>query len=135
MVAYETPAGVRLLPVHDAFDAGDAASFEFMDFVRADPLYQRMCRLQKCFRARVSPKPWRAGVDEHFRAGGTWPVTDPAKLASRAAWVRAYDESAAAFAACRYADTVGAGRADPRVERVRTLHDAMCRADTDLDLA
>ena len=135
VLAYETPAGARLLPVHDAFDAGDDATFEFMAFVGADPLYQRMCRLQKCFRARVSPKPWRAGMQDRFRAGGTWPVRDEAKLAKRAAWVRRYEQEATGFASCRLVDTVGSESADAAIERIRHIHDDMCRADTQLTLA
>ncbi|MCP5071043.1 MAG: hypothetical protein GY946_31150 [bacterium] len=133
--AYETPAGVRLLPVHACFDAGDESSFAFMAFVEADPLYQRMCRLQKCFRARVSPKPWRAGVEDRFRAGGTWPVRDPAKLRAREDWVRAYERRAGDFASCRFAATVGEGRTDPGVERIRQIHDEMCQAGGHLSLA
>lgn len=135
VVAYETPAGARLLPTHATFDAADARSYAFMDFVEADPLYRRMCRLQKCFRARVSPKPWRAGVTEHFRAGGVWPVADPAKLEARAAWVAKYERRAGHYASCRLAETVGTGRADPRVEEIRRLHDEMCRADSRLEIA
>lgn len=135
VVAYETPAGVRLLPVHAPFDAGDESTFEFMTFVSADPLYQRMCRLQKCFRARVSPKPWRAGMRERFRAGGTWPVQDPIKLAMRRDWVEAYERRAGDFASCRFADTVGDGRPDAGVEAVRRIHDDMCQAEARLDLA
>lgn len=133
--AYETPAGVRLLPVHAAFDAGEESSFEFMAFVGADKLYQRMCRLQKCFRARVSPKPWRAGVQDHFRAGGTWPVRDATKLATRDAWVQRYEKESADFASCRLVETLGDGRAHPDIEQIRMIHDELCRAETNLTLA
>ncbi len=135
VLAYETPAGARLLPVHAAFDAGDETTFDFMAFVDADPLYQRMCRLQKCFRARVSPKPWRAGIDERFRAGGTWPVSDAEKLAQREDWVQRYERQAASFASCRLAETVGDGQADPRIEEIQRMHDEMCQAESTLALA
>jgi len=135
VVAYETPHGARLLPVHAPFDAGEPSSFLFMAHVGADPLYQRMCRLQKCFRARVSPKPWRAGMPDHFRAGGTWPVRDPDKLARRAEWVRRYEQCAGGYASCRYVETVGDGQPHAGVEAVRRLHDEMCRAGTGLQLA
>ncbi|MFO0931096.1 MAG: hypothetical protein U1E39_00140 [Planctomycetota bacterium] len=135
VAVYATPAGARLLPLHATFDASDDASFEFMRFVEADALYVQMCRLQRCFRARVSPKPWRAGVPEHFRAGGTWPVRDAAKLAARVAWVRRYEAAARAFASCRYVETIGAGRSDARVEAVRRLHDDLCRATSGLTTA
>jgi hypothetical protein len=132
---YETPAGARLLPVHDTFDAGDEKTFEFMDFVRADPLYQRMCRIQKCFRARVSPKPWRIGVEKHFKAGGTWPVRDPEKLQRRADWIAKYERLAGSYASCRTVDTVGEGRSDSRIEAIRSLHDDLCQANSRGDLA
>ncbi len=135
VAVYATPAGARLLPLHAAFDAGDDGSFAFMAFVEADPLYEKMCRLQRCFRARVSPKPWRAGVTERFRAGGTWPVRDPAKLAARAAWVRTYEAASRGFASCRYVETVGEGRADARIDATRRAHDELCRATSGLELA
>jgi hypothetical protein len=135
VAVYATPAGARLLPLHAPFDAGDDDAFAFMRFVEADALYARMCRVQRCFRARVSPKPWRAGVKEHFRAGGTWPVRDPERLAARAAWVRRYEAAAKAFASCRYVEAIGAGRSDPRVEAVRRLHDDLCRATSGLTTA
>ncbi len=135
VAVYETPAGARLLPLHATFDASDDATFAFMRYVEADALYVKMCRAQRCFRARVSPKPWRAGVAEHFRTGGTWPVRDPAKLAVRSAWVRRYETAARGFASCRYVETIGAGRSDPRVEAVRRLHDDLCRATSGLTTA
>lgn len=135
VAVYRTPAGARLLPLHAAFDAGEGATYEFMDFVRADPLYQRMCRLQKCFRARVSPKPWRAGVRDHFKAGGTWPVRDPGKLAHRAEWVRRYEQAARGYASCLLVDVLGGGREDPRIASIRRIHDDLCGALSQRPLA
>jgi hypothetical protein len=31
----------------------------FMQFLRCDPDYIKLCRVQKCYRARLTPKPWR----------------------------------------------------------------------------
>jgi len=132
---YETPAGVRLLPLHACFDAAEEGPFEFMAFVRADPLYVRMCRLQRCFRARVSPKPWRAGIEDHFKAGGTWPVRDAGKLAVRAEWVQRYEQKASRYASCRLAEEVGDGTTDPRVEAIRRRHDELCRVGSGRELA
>jgi hypothetical protein len=135
VAVYETPAGARLLTLHAEFDATSDTTREFMTHVRVDPLYRRMCELQKCFRARVSPKPWRAGVPEHFRAGGVWPVTDPARLARRRAWVARYDAIRERFASCRFVEEVGQGGRDRRVEEVRRLHDRLCLATSTLPLA
>ncbi len=125
---YETPAGLRLLVLHAEFDPREEESLEFMKHVEVDPVYLRMCKLQNCFRARVSPKPWRAGISDHFYAGGVWPVTDPDKLARRNAWIERYEERSPTFASCRFLTDVGDGRIDARVEEVRKLHDDLSGA-------
>jgi len=30
-----------------------------MRFLRSDPEYVKLCRIQECYRARLTPKPWR----------------------------------------------------------------------------
>jgi hypothetical protein len=132
---YETPAGVRLLVAHAAFDPTDERARDFMRFVDADPLYARMCELQRCFRARVSPKPWRIGMEDHFRAGGTWPILDEAKLALRSEWIEEYEARSARHASCRYVETVGSGRTAPEVDEVRKIHDDLSKAETRLEIA
>ena len=134
-VLYETPAGVRLLVLHDEFDADAPEAREFMEHMGVDPVYSRMCRLQNCFLARVSPKPWRAGIRDKFYPGGVWPVTDPEKLARRRAWIEQYEREAPRYASCRYIADVGTGRADRGVEEVRRIHDEMSRALQPLALA
>ncbi len=86
-------------------------------------------------RARVSPKPWRIGIDRHLRPRpGTWPIK-PERMADRQQWVADYERRSEGFAACRYERTFGEGRIDPGVEPVRALHDRLCRAESALPLA
>ncbi|HJZ92274.1 MAG TPA: hypothetical protein VKE40_15470, partial [Gemmataceae bacterium] len=66
---YRTPAGLRLLVTHQPFDPNDPAVLGFFAHIRADPVYVQMCLNQQCFRARVSPKPWRIGINRHMRGG------------------------------------------------------------------
>jgi hypothetical protein len=133
---YHTPAGLRLLVTHQPFSPDDEVVGDFFRAIGADPVYVRMCRNQKCFRARLTAKPWRAGIAEHIKPRpGVWPVR-PERLPDRAAWVTAYEERAAGFAACRFVESVGSGVVHPRVAPVVVLHDAECRAnDPDLPLA
>lgn len=55
---YETPAGYRVLVLHDVFDPASPAVGDFFSKLGSDKVYARMCQKQHCFRARVSPKPW-----------------------------------------------------------------------------
>ncbi|MDJ0698669.1 MAG: hypothetical protein QNJ07_02330 [Woeseiaceae bacterium] len=131
---YRTPKGYRALVMHRTFDAGEEQPFVFLKKIGSDPLYVRMCRNQKCFRARISPKPWRIGM-EHIRPRpGVWPI-NPERMPGRRDWVRRYDEKSHGFASCRFEGTLGNGRADRKCESVRAVHDEHCKADQDLALA
>lgn len=59
---YRTAAGFRLLILHQLFDPDDTKTWTILSALGVDPVYQRMCHLQKCFRARLTPKPWRIAI-------------------------------------------------------------------------
>lgn len=132
---YETPAGLRLLAMHGVFDPRGEAARTFLQHVRCDPIFLRMCHVQACFRARVSPKPWRAGMSRHFHPGGTWPVTDASKLERRRAWVAEYEAAARRFASCKFLMRIGQGHVHPEAEAVRAIHDNLCDAQSAKPLA
>jgi hypothetical protein len=132
---YRTPAGFRTLAMHRPFAPDEPEVGEFFRRVHADGVYVRMCQRQRCFRARVSPKPWRMGMDQHIRPRpGTWPV-DPERWPERLLWVVDYEQRAESFASCRYLETLGEGATAPEIEAVRELHDRLSRADSGLPLA
>lgn len=132
---YRTPAGVRVLAVHRTFDPHEPEVAECFRALGVDPLYARMCAIQSCFRARVSPKPWRAGITDHIRPRpGVWPV-DPYWLPLRGEWVARYERAAEGYAACRFLYAAGDGPTDPAALAVQRLHDRLGRAESDLPLA
>jgi len=132
---YRTPAGLRALVLHRRFDPRSPEAGEFFDALGSDPLYVRMCTKQYCFRARVSPKPWRIGIDTHLRPRpGVWPIR-PARLPDRKQWVAAYDAAARGYASCRYQESFGRGPEEPGAAEVRALHDELSRALTSLPIA
>jgi len=125
---YLTPAGMRVIATHAKFNATDPLATAFFKTVGADPRYVRMCRHQQCFRARLTGKPWRMGIDHHMRPRpGVWPVSED-KRPIREAWVRHYDAMAARFAACRYQDTLGNDAIHPDLRPVVELHDRLSGA-------
>ncbi len=87
---YRTAAGCRVICTSRPFPwATDGwLATHFMRFMRADPQYMALCEAQKCYRARLTPKPWRdrAGYGRACRiAGHCNPQTtnDPSLLAQR----------------------------------------------------
>ena len=133
---YLTPAGLRMLAMHDVFAPSDAAVTDAFQTLGADKVYARMCRNQNCFRARLSAKPWRAGIDEHLRPRpGVWPVS-PDRLAARDAWVARYEKAAERYAACQYLGSVGNTlQVHLNAWTVQELHDDRTRAHSGLPLA
>ena len=132
---YRTPAGLRLLATHRPFDPIEPAVSDFFAAIGADVQYVRMCRNQQCFRARVSPKPWRIGIDHHIRPRpGVWPVR-PERLPQRQAWIDAYEQAATGFAACEFVEALGSGITHPELASVVRLHDELSRATSGLPIA
>ena len=125
---YRTPAGLRLLATHRLFSPSEVEVQDFFSKVGADPIFVRMCMNQKCFRARLTAKPWRMGMTTAIRPRpGVWPVR-PERLKERAAWVAVYEQRAADFSACQFVDALGSGAIDSKVAEVVALHDAESRA-------
>ncbi|MFK7740759.1 MAG: hypothetical protein AB8H80_10580 [Planctomycetota bacterium] len=129
---YDTPAGLRLLALHQTFDPTSEAVQSLFRDLQTDPAYAQMCALQNCFRARLTAKPWRIGLSRPPTK--SWPHSDWAR-APQAEWVAHYEERTRDFAACRYLEDVGDGTIDPRCETVQRMHDELCQARTDLPLA
>jgi hypothetical protein len=125
---YKTPAGLRLLATHQPFDPAAAEVKEFFSAVGTDPVYARMCTNQKCFRARLTAKPWRVGISAHMRPRpGVWPV-DPDRVHLRQEWVAHYETLAPKFAACHFLESIGSGVVHERIRAVIDLHDRESRA-------
>lgn len=98
----------------------------------ADPLYQKLCRVQECFRARLTPKPYRCKVKLSL-ARYPWRDEDDKNAFLR--WQKVYQRQAKEFATCHFVEHLGdQTMTDDEQEMVR-LHDELTRANSDLPLA
>ncbi|GAB2461238.1 MAG: hypothetical protein ACN6O3_12190 [Comamonas sp.] len=132
---YQTPAGMRVLATHRPFDPLEPEVQRFFDAIGVDRLYARMCRNQRCFRARLTGKPWRMDIAEHMRPRpGVWPI-NPERLPEREAWVARYEQRSAGYAACRFVQALGPERTDAAIAGVVALHDDLSKANRSLPLA
>jgi hypothetical protein len=133
---YRTPAGYRILATHQSFEPSSSEAQLFFSEVSADPIYVQMCINQRCFRARLTAKPWRIGIAAHMRPRpGVWPV-QPERIAVRKEWLATYEASATSYSACHYIESLGSGVVDESVRELIDLHDAKSRAlQSELKLA
>ncbi len=131
---YETPAGYRLLAMHDVFEPGSETAQQALHSLHSDHHFTMLCALQSCFRARVSPKYWRAGYCPKHRLPRQWPFT-PEQTRKREEWVAGYNRCAANFASCRFIEHLGSSAVHPDAEAVRAIHDDYCKSDSSLPIA
>lgn len=134
---YRTPAGMRILALHETFDPTADADLieEFFRALGVDPIYRRMCKHQQCFRARLTAKPWRIGIPDHMRPRpGVWPVAAE-RRPLRDAWIADYERTRESFAACAFLEDLGSERVHPSAEAVRELHDRLSGALSGLPIA
>ncbi len=75
---YQTPAGFRLIAVHDLVVPSAEVVAEWFKHFYADTNYARLCTAQQCFRARLTAKPWRMNevtegkLDKQIPANDFW---------------------------------------------------------------
>jgi hypothetical protein len=132
---YRTPSGLRALAMHRTFDPAEPAVADCFSALGVDPDYARLCLQQHCFRARVSPKPWRISIPGNMRLpAGVWPVS-PERLPERDRWIEGYEQAARDYAACRFIEAVGSKAAALEARAVQRLHDELCQATGALPIA
>lgn len=129
---YRTKAGLRLLATHALFDPVSPAAESVFAALDADPLYARLCRVQECFRARLTPKPWRCGA-ANPPAG--WPWLNTRQENAYRQWERSYLKAAAGHATCALVATIGNSAIHPEIQPIVTLHDDATRVGATLPLA
>jgi hypothetical protein len=129
---YRTCAGVRALATDDVFDPAAPTTLDMLHHLKADPLYVRLCKGQGCFRARLSPKPWRCGCEPNRTL---WPRENAAQKTLFERWEAQYAANQEKYATCRLLGTIGNLRVHPELEPIIQLHDRLTRCQEDLPLA
>lgn len=125
---YSTPKGLRIIVTHEAMAPSDSAVQNLFAALQVDPIYQRLCLQQQCFRARVTGKPWRMGMSGPSPQVRRWPVAAN-QLAARADWTHVYDKQAAQYSACRFVAQLGQARIAMDIQALVDWHDEACRAE------
>jgi hypothetical protein len=129
---YRTAAGLRLLATHQTFSPHDPVVTAAFEALGADPLYRQLCRVQQCFRARLTPKPWRVGVKKKTPE---WPWKDAAAEQKFAKWDQSYRQANQGFATCELIQTVESNEIHPDLRELVSLHDQMCGVGSGQPLA
>ncbi len=128
---YRTRGGLRYLFTHAPQPVNDAA-IALLRQLGSDKLYVQLCRNQSCYRARLTPKPFRIGCG---RIEGHYPYATPALQDGFKRWLEMYTRNSDGYAVCEFLAAEGSSRIHPAIAPVMGEHDTASRATTPLPLA
>ncbi len=109
---YTTAKGFRVIVVGKEVEPRHVLARKLARSLNTDPLYWRLCLKQGCYRARLTPKPFRIKVP-------TIKVPFPPTVESIEiveAWEASIQDRAQAFAVCRFIRCFGHDRTPPLVK-------------------
>ncbi len=129
---YRTAAGVRLIVANQCFETVDEYASEMLRSLGCDTLYIQLCQSQNCFRARLSPKPWRVGMQKPPKL---FPFESSSDQAAFEKWYQEYVASTKSFQVCKFIETIGSGEIHERHTELIQMHDNLCCGKDDLPLA
>lgn len=129
---YRTCAGVRALATHDLFDPTAVSTLDVLCSLGADPLYVRLCKGQQCFRARLTPKPWRCGCRDNTVS---WPQETEDQQSRFQQWLTTYKSRHVSYATCRFLGAIGRSAVHPELKTLIEVHDKVTQCNEPLPLA
>ena len=129
---YRTRAGLRLLATHAPVAANAANIDSVFSALGADALYWKLCNTQKCFRARLTPKPWRCGLRQKPER---WPWLDDRRKKRFENWEGKYQVCSAQWATCEFLRQIGNPVVHPEIQSIIKIHDLPSRIESKLPLA
>ena len=129
---YKTASGFRAMAIDRDFNPTAPDVQALMKSTGTDPAFSQLCQVQKSFRARLTPKPWR--MDKQTPPG-QHPREDAALRERFSEWLSDYESASAGYATCHYVETIGSGRASESARPLQQLHDQVTRSDQALPLA
>jgi hypothetical protein len=129
---YRTRAGFRLLATNREFEPHSPRAKELMKAVSADEDFVQLCRLQRNFRARLTPKPWRCGAK---RPPSFFPRESVDDQRAFSQWLSGYEHACLDRATCRLLGHVGRPDTHRRIAPIIELHDRETKALQSFPLA
>jgi hypothetical protein len=120
---YRTQRGYRLLALQQLLPPDSPEAHAVFAALGADTTYVRLCQTQQCYRARLTPKPWRI---DWSRPPVAFPFETAAEEAAQRDWERQYAQRSQGFSVCEWVGDFGTGASCPEAQQVAELHDAAC---------
>jgi hypothetical protein len=128
---YETKNGYRCIITNKSEPGGTRESISLLKKLHCDKQYIHMTKVQECYRARLTPKPFRMKLSKP-------PIRFP--YATEKArelfneWLLTYQRELVKYATCKFVEEIGSTM-DSRILGVVKIHDELTKSSTNLTLA
>lgn len=120
---YETAQGLRVFVTTHEFVPNTPESKGLLAELQSDPCYVNLCHVQQCYRARLTPKPWRC---DWKSPPYKFPREHPRQQREFEEWRQEYERRCERYATCRHlADLGNIAATTPTAKVLLALHDAM----------
>ncbi len=129
---YRTAAGFRVVVLNRLLNPDSEETKQLFQDLGCDKLYCRLCQTQECFRARLTPKPWRCGLPQ---PPGRYPREHPKQQQQFATWLQRYNAAMSKVSVCNWVQEVGTHPLLGEIDFVLSIHDAFTIHDTPGKLA
>ena len=144
-LVYRTFAGFRLIASHKTFDPTSQETQKIFDALGTDPLYQKLCKAQECFRARLTPKFWRLNKELgiypsiKFRLTPSmvsdWTEEHERRVKDFDEWIESYEKQHISHATCVFIKHIGNQEVSKELEPLIELHDKITQSHSGKRLA
>ena len=122
---YETAAGYRVIVTNQTMEPDHPTSIEWLDALGSDKLYRVLCARQHCYRARLTPKPWRLPDCTSKIFTPSVQAGDDSQLEP---WLQRYEEQSKAYSVCRllksFGESTGSGNGMDEITEMLEIHDS-----------
>lgn len=122
MRLYRTHNGFRCMVTSRTFEPKSMETQTLLTDLNSDPLYMQLCKAQECFRARLSPKPFRCGID---RPSNPFPFRDVSAEARHRKWEEKYEKTSSAYSTCMLIGEFGTTSMPSEVASILQVHDQL----------
>jgi hypothetical protein len=117
---YRTCAGFRLLFTDRLYIPTGPETTRLLEELGSDRLYRTLTFKQECFRARLTPKPWRCNCR---RPGIYFPWATPDHEKKYRAWEQIYKKASSGYRTCDMIKQYGPHTSDRVIQKIIDIHD------------
>jgi hypothetical protein len=108
------------LAISAPFTANSVETKQLLTELGCDPVYIKLCENQVCFRARLSPKPWRIGCAQ---PPTRFPFESADAERQYREWVIQYETQSRSFGVCAVIGDFGLTETRADIEPILQLHE------------